>query len=149
MWLLSAHVKKKKNLPEALAEGFQDSLVLTDVWLLAITLVQVCNEKEQTEQGNIQNAYFEEKRKCNGANPSAQGGNKFKEKPDPIWNKGSGDLRARPHPAKHPAGEKEVKKNISRKPWEAKSRYLNKGVKLQPQQAAELGSFSHVVLLLE
>lgn len=35
-----------------------------------------------------------------GAKPSAQGDKRFKEKPDDEWNRGSGDLRARPHPVK-------------------------------------------------
>lgn len=49
-----------------------------------------------------QNLQFEEKR-----------GNrkKFKEKPDAKWNKGSGDLKARPHPGKLTC-EKELKRNF-------------------------------------
>ena len=35
------------------------------------------------------------------------------EKPDAHWNKGSGDLTARLHPAKLLTCEKELKKNLS------------------------------------
>ena len=41
--------------------------------------------------------------------------NKYKqinEDPDAKWNKGSGDLRARSHPAKLPSYAKELKKSI-------------------------------------
>jgi hypothetical protein len=37
----------------------------------------------------------------------------FKEKHDTNWNKGSGDLMSRPHPAKFPICGKEGKKNLS------------------------------------
>jgi len=39
----------------------------------------------------------------------------FTEELDSKWNKGSGDLRARPHPAKLPTCEKESKKSLSSK----------------------------------
>jgi hypothetical protein len=51
--------------------------------------MQIYNEKEQSEQS----VQFEEKRNTGG---------KSTEKPDAKWNKGSGDLRARPHTAKLP-----------------------------------------------
>ena len=53
------------------------------------------DETEQAEQGKIQNVLFEEKkdtRKCK----------QIKEKPGAKWSTESGDLRARPHPAKLP-----------------------------------------------
>ena len=50
-------------------------------------------------------------KKYNGLKSSDQGNKKFNEKPDAKWNKGSGDLRARPHPAKLPTCEKELKKS--------------------------------------
>ena len=65
--------------------------------------MQIYNEMEQAEQGKIQNVQFEEKRstrKGNGAKSSTQRDKKFKENPNAKWNKGSGDFRARPHPAK-------------------------------------------------
>ena len=64
--------------------------------------MQIYNEKEQSEQS----VQFEEKRNTGG---------KSTEKPDAKWNKGSGDLRARPHPAKLPTCEKELKKSLSNK----------------------------------
>lgn len=42
----------------------------------------------------------------------AQRDKKFKEKPCAKWDKGSGDLKARPHTAKLPAYEKEWKENL-------------------------------------
>lgn len=62
-------------------------------------------EMEQAGQREIENAQFEEKRstrKYNGANSCAHGDKRFKENPNTKCNKGSGDLSARPHPAKLP-----------------------------------------------
>ena len=74
------------------------------------TLVQICKEKVHAEQGKtLKNVQFEEKRgtrKYNGAKASAQGDTKFKDNPDVKWNKESGDLRARPHPAQFPFCER-------------------------------------------
>jgi hypothetical protein len=42
---------------------------------------------------------------------SAQRDKKFKEMPEAKWKKGSGNLRAKPHPAKLPKCEKESKKS--------------------------------------
>ena len=74
--------------------------------------MQIYDEKEQAEQGKLQNVQLEEKmstRKCD----------QIKEKPHTKWNKGSGDLRARAHPAKIPiykrelkTGKKELKKSL-------------------------------------
>lgn len=54
--------------------------------------MQTYNEKKQGGQREIQIVQFEEKkstRKCNdGAKSYAQGGKKFKERPDGKWNKG-------------------------------------------------------------
>lgn len=47
--------------------------------------------------------------------PSAQRDKRFKEKPDAKWNKENGNLRARPHSAKFPTCEKELKKSLSNK----------------------------------
>ena len=70
----------------------------------------------------------------------------MKEKPDNKWNKGSGDLRARPHPAKFPACDKELKKGLSsgetitnRKLIQMQSK---EGVMFQSQQATQLGSLA-------
>ena len=46
--------------------------------------------------------------KEDGGEPSAQG-DKSKEKPDSSWNKGSCDLRVRPHPDNLPTCENELK----------------------------------------
>ena len=64
--------------------------------------MKIYYDKEQTEQGKT----FEKKkntRKWNGAKSCVQGNKQIKK-----WNKGSGDLRARSHPAKFPI----VKKNL-------------------------------------
>lgn len=56
------------------------------IWLLVSTLAQVCNEKEQVGQKEIQNVQFVGKkntRRCNvGAKSCAKGDKKFKERPD-------------------------------------------------------------------
>ena len=70
------------------------------MWLLVVTLMQTYNEKEKVRQGQILHIHLEDKRRSRknaGANASSQ-----REKPGFEWNKGSGDLRARPHPAKLP-----------------------------------------------
>lgn len=140
----------------------------------------ICNEKEQVKQGKIQNAQFKEKwgtRKWNGAKSCVQGDKQIKEKLDVRWNKGYGDLWAKPHSAKLPTCEKELKKSSGldvvmhtfdpsnvkveleaclvyrqwRKPWRTESwwRCSWTGVMFQSQPAAELGSFSQLVLTLE
>ena len=45
-------------------------------------------------------------------NPCVQGDKQIKEKPDVRWSKGSGDFQARPHPAKLPISEKELKNSL-------------------------------------
>ena len=58
---------------------------------------------------------FKEKRgtrKWNGAKSCVQGDDHIKEKSDAKWNKGSGDFRARSHPAKLPTCEKELKGSL-------------------------------------
>ena len=61
----------------ALAEEISRQLSIDCVpCLLVATLTQIYNEKEQAEQGKMQNVLFEKKRSrrmCNGANASAQG----------------------------------------------------------------------------
>lgn len=57
------------------------------MWLLVITLMQICNKMKRAEQGKVQNVQFEEKwstKKCNVENrsSSAQEDKKFKEKLD-------------------------------------------------------------------
>lgn len=44
---------------------------------------------------------------CNRAKFSAHRDRNFKEKPDPRWNKGSGNLKACPLQAEYPTCEKE------------------------------------------
>jgi hypothetical protein len=59
-------------------------------------------EKEQSEEGRPQMNNLRRK-----------GMSKYKqinEDPDAKWNKGSGDFSARPHPARLPSCEKELKK---------------------------------------
>jgi hypothetical protein len=56
--------------------------------------MQIYSKKEQAEQGNIKCPVGREK------------GRRLKKKPDAKRSKRSGDLRARPRPAKHPAGER-------------------------------------------
>lgn len=62
------------------------------------------DEKEQDEQGKIKIAHLEEER-------STRKYKQIIEKSDAKWKKGSGDLRARPHPAKFPTCEKEIEKS--------------------------------------
>ena len=72
--------------------------------------MKMYNEKEQAEQGKLQNVNFEEKKntkKWNGAKFCVQGDKQIKK-----WNKGSGNLKARSHPAKFPTCEKELKKSL-------------------------------------
>lgn len=55
------------------------------MWLLAASLIQIYNEKEQTEKGKTQNVQFEEKggtRNWNGAKSCTQGNKQIKEKPN-------------------------------------------------------------------
>jgi hypothetical protein len=59
------------------------------------------------------NVCFEKKkttRNCNRATSSIHGDKKFKERPDPKYNKERIDCRAKPHPAKLSIYEKELKK---------------------------------------
>ena len=82
------------------------------VCLLVFTFMQIYNEKEQAEQGRIQNVQFEKKggtRKWNEAKSRVKGDKQIKEKPDIIWDKWSGNLMARSYPAKLPTYEKEFK----------------------------------------
>ena len=65
--------------------------------------MDIYNEKEQAEQGKIQNTQFEEKRSTMnyiGTKYGVQGDTKFKEKPNAQWDKESGDFRVRPHSSK-------------------------------------------------
>ena len=70
----------QKNLPEAKLESYELTILAEEVsrqpnidygdWLLVATLVQIYNEKEETEQVKILNVQVEEKRcirKWNGA----------------------------------------------------------------------------------
>lgn len=75
--------------------------------------MDIYNEKEQAEQGKIQNTQFEEKRSTMnyiGTKYSVQGDTKFKEKSDAQWAKESGDFRVRTHSSKLPTCGKELKK---------------------------------------
>lgn len=66
------------------------------IWLLVSILAQVCNEREQVGQREVQNVQFVEKkntRRCNiGAKSHAKGDKKFKETPDAQENKELGTL---------------------------------------------------------
>lgn len=116
-------------------------------WLLG-TLMQICNGKEQAGQkGNTKGAVGGKRssRKCAvGAKPCAQGDKKLKDKPDANWNKGSGDLKARPHPVKLPACEKELEESMNNKGSHQQQKdYANAGKerpRFHPQQAEELGN---------
>lgn len=59
--------------------------------------MQIYNEKEHGEQGRIQMYSLSKYKRIN-------------EDPDAKWNKESGNFRARPHPARLPTCEKELKK---------------------------------------
>ena len=66
--------------------------------------MKIYNEKEQAEQGKIQNVIFEKERNTrtwNAAKSCVQGDKQIKKR-----NKGSGDLSIRPHPAKLPTYKK-------------------------------------------
>ena len=58
-----------------------------------VTLMQIYNEKEQAEQGKIQNVQFEKRDTGNGK--------QIKEKPGATWNQRSSDLRAKPQLSFH------------------------------------------------
>lgn len=68
------------------------------IWLLVSILAQVCNEREQVGQREVQNVQFVEKkntRRCNIGAKSHAKGDKFKETPDAQENKELGTLGAR------------------------------------------------------
>ena len=75
--------------------------------------MQIYNKKT-TAKGKLKNIQFEEKRRTRkwnvGAKSSAQGDKKFK---DAKWNKGSGNLRARPYSVKLLKSEKELRESLS------------------------------------
>ena len=73
-------------------------------WLLAASVMQLCNEKEQAEPGKTHNVQFEEKRSTR---------KRFEENPDPRWTKGSGNLRARSHSAMLPTCERKKSLELS------------------------------------
>ena len=88
----------------------KQSNIISVMWILVVTLMKIYNEKEQAEQGKLQNVKFEEERstrKWNTAKSCIQGDKQIKK-----WNKESGDLRAGSHPAKFPNCEKELKKSL-------------------------------------
>ena len=72
------------------------------MWLLVITFMQIHSKEKQTDQKEILQR-LRRKRTLGSVMDyiSAQGDKKFEMKPDVKWNKGSDDLKARPHPAKH------------------------------------------------
>lgn len=60
------------------------------MWLLAASLIQIYNGKEQTEKEKTQNVQFEEKRgtrNWSGAKSCTQGNKQIKEKPNAKWKK--------------------------------------------------------------
>lgn len=75
----------------------------------------------------------------------------FKEKPGAKWNEGSSDLRAGPHPAKHPACGEKLKEILrsegKHQQQKAEANVTEREAKIQPHQAAELGDLSHVVMV--
>jgi hypothetical protein len=78
----------------------------------------------------------------------------FKEQPDAQWNKRSGDLIARPHPAKIPTFEKELKKSLSCGGNCEQQKTVEKCVYMRgqapvPVAAEERDSYGHVVLTSE
>jgi hypothetical protein len=90
------------------------------MWLLILLLMKIYNEKEQAEQEKIENLQFEEKRhtrKYNIVKSCVQGEKQIKEIHNVKWIKGSGDLRARSHPAKLPTCERGLKKSLSQAWW--------------------------------
>jgi hypothetical protein len=83
------------------------------MWLLVITLTQIYDEKEQSEQGKVQNVQFEDKggtKKYNGAKSRVQGTESLKKG---LMRNRIKELRARAHPAKLPNKEKGLKKSLS------------------------------------
>ena len=96
-----------KSLPDTKVKSFR-LIPLTEeiskqpstdsvLWLLVVTLMKIYNEKEQ---GNVQFEGKRNTRKWNGAKSCAQGHKQSKKR-----YKGSGDLRARSHPAEFPTCE--------------------------------------------
>ena len=78
------------------------------MWLLVVTLMKIYNEKEQAEQGKLQNVNFEEKKSTKKWNRDkfwVQGDTWMKK-----WNKGSGVLREKSHTAEFPSCGQELKK---------------------------------------
>jgi hypothetical protein len=63
--------------------------------------VEIYNKNEQAKQGKLQNVQLEEKwgTRNNGVKSCVQGDKQIKEKLDVKWNKRSGDISGRPHPA--------------------------------------------------
>ncbi|KAL6034459.1 hypothetical protein STEG23_019827 [Scotinomys teguina] len=114
--LESARGKVKRFGLIALAKEIsKQSSIDSVMWLLVFILRKMYNEKEQGEEGKIQNVQIEEKRdttKWNGAKPYVQGDEQINEEPDVKWNKGSGDFRTRPNPFKFPTFEKALKKSL-------------------------------------
>lgn len=110
------------------------------MWLLVVTLRQICNEKEQAEQGKLQSVQFEEK----GAP-----GNillvpcvVLREIQSLKKNLFLNGLRVRPRPPLLPTSEKKLKESfISEATAEI---YVHIVERLR--QETELGSFVHVIL---
>lgn len=84
---------------------------------------------------------------------NAQRNKKCKENPDPKWNPGNDDFRAKPHPPKLPICKKESTKSLRRKGNNQHQKGIadvaEQGAIFQLQQAAEFGSFYHMALALE
>lgn len=99
MWLLSALVLKicprlHRRVCNEFGVDREDSRRASIdyvMWLLVITLMQICNGKKQVGKREIQNIQFEEKRnkywKCNdGTMSCARGDKTLTEKSDAKWN---------------------------------------------------------------
>ena len=107
--------------------------------------MSIYKKKEQAEQENNTNSKVWGEKKLGGwgvgnrPKTSAQG-DKSKEKPDSSWNKGSCDLRVRPHPDNLPTCENELKKSLSSEGSHQEEKaniiVILQGAKFQPHQAA-------------
>lgn len=100
-------------LAEDISEHRLGLTMLHSAWFLVVKFMQIYIEKEQAGQLKYE-MYCLRRKKTLGTvmklSPVLKEiKKKFIEKSDPKGNKGSGELRPRPHPAKLPTSEKELK----------------------------------------
>lgn len=77
--------------------------------------METYSEKENTEEGKMQDVQFDEKSSTKisiGTKSTVQGDKKLNEKSDAKWTKGSGGLRVRLPTDKLPNYGKELKKKL-------------------------------------